>query len=263
MSSASTSISASAASSAEEVLYEVRNISKNYGSVVALDNVSMKVHAGEVVGLVGDNGAGKSTLVKVLSGAHRPDSGQVLLDGVERTWHTPHDAIEAGIETLYQESGLAPHLSVSANVFLGREEMKKGLLGKLGFLANKEMDTKAFQDLKDVGIAVPESNRAVSQLSGGQRQAVAIGRSVAWASKVILLDEPTNHLGARQAGEVLNIIERVKSKGFGVIFISHTLPHVLKVTDRIVVLRLGKIVADAPTSTFDAEKLLGTITGLI
>jgi simple sugar transport system ATP-binding protein len=186
-----------------------------------------------------------------------------LLDGIERQWHTPHDAIEAGIETLYQESGLAPHLSVSANVFLGREEMKKGLLGKLGFLANKEMDTKAFQDLKDVGIAVPESNRAVSQLSGGQRQAVAIGRSVAWASKVILLDEPTNHLGARQAGEVLNIIERVKSKGFGVIFISHTLPHVLKVTDRIVVLRLGKIVADAPTSTFAAEKLLGTITGLI
>ena len=251
------------AQSTEELLYEVRNISKNYGSVVALDNVSMKVRAGEVVGLVGDNGAGKSTLVKVLSGAHRPDSGQILLDGQERQWHTPHDAIEAGIETLYQESGLAPHLSVSANVFLGREQVKRGILGKMGFLANKEMDQKAFQDLKDVGIAVPESNRSVSQLSGGQRQAVAIGRSVAWASKVILLDEPTNHLGARQAGEVLHIIEQVKSKGFGVIFISHTLPHVLQVTDRIVVLRLGKIVADAPTSTFDAEKLLGTITGLI
>jgi simple sugar transport system ATP-binding protein len=250
-------------SATEEVLYEVRNISKNYGSVIALDNVSMKVHAGEVVGLVGDNGAGKSTLVKVLSGAHRPDAGEILLNGQAREWHTPHEAIEAGIETLYQESGLAPHLSVSANVFLGREQVKSGLLGKFGFLANKEMDQRAFQDLKNVGIAVPESNRSVSQLSGGQRQAVAIGRSVAWASKLILLDEPTNHLGARQAGEVLNIIQQVKAKNFGVIFISHTLPHVLQVTDRIVVLRLGKIVADAPTSTFDAEKLLGTITGLI
>ena len=247
----------------ESVLYEVKNICKNYGSVVALDNVSLKVRAGEVVGLVGDNGAGKSTLVKVLSGAHRADSGEILLDGLPREWHSPHDAIEAGIETLYQESGLAPHLSVSANVFLGRELKRKGILGWLGFLANKEMNAKAHQDLNDVGIAVPESKRSVSQLSGGQRQAVAIGRSVAWASKVILLDEPTNHLGARQANEVLHIIEQVKSKGFGVIFISHTLPHVLQVTDRIVVLRLGKIVADAPTSTFDAEKLLGTITGLI
>ena len=247
----------------ESVLYEVKNISKSYGSVIALDNVSMKVRAGEVVGLVGDNGAGKSTLVKVLSGAHRPDQGEILLDGVQREWHSPHDAIEAGIETLYQESGLAPHLSVSANVFLGRELTRPGILGKLGFLANKVMNAKAFQDLKDVGIAVPESKRSVSQLSGGQRQAVAIGRSVAWASKVILLDEPTNHLGARQANEVLHIINQVKSKGIGVIFISHTLPHVLQVTDRIVVLRLGKIVADAPTSTFDAEKLLGTITGLI
>ena len=125
------------------------------------------------------------------------------------------------------------------------------------------MDHQAHADLEAVGIAVPASNRSVSQLSGGQRQAVAIGRAVSWASKVIILDEPTNHLGARQAGEVLQIIKRAKQRGLGVIFISHTLPHVLEVTDRIVVLRLGKIVADAPTSTFDAEKLLGTITGLI
>ena len=246
-----------------QALYEVRNISKRYGSVVALEDVSLQIHAGEVIGLVGDNGAGKSTLVKALSGAHQPSSGEILLEGKPVVWKSPHDALEAGIETLYQDSGLAPDLSVSANVFLGREKVVRGILGKLGFLSQKVMDTQAHKDLEAVGIAVPASNRSVSQLSGGQRQAVAIGRAVSWASKVIILDEPTNHLGARQAGEVLQIIKRAKERGLGVIFISHTLPHVLQATDRIVVLRLGKIVADAPTSTFDAEKLLGTITGLI
>lgn len=244
-------------------LYEVQNVSKSYGSVVALSGVSLKIHAGEVIGLVGDNGAGKSTLVKVLSGAHQPSEGKVILDGVERSWSSPRAALEAGVETLYQDSGLAPHLSVSSNVFLGRERYVKGILGKLGFLAKKEMDLVAHKNLERVGIAVPQSNRSVSQLSGGQRQAVAIGRAVSWASKVIILDEPTNHLGARQAGEVLSVIKAAKERGLGVVFISHTLPHVLQVTDRIVVLRLGKIVADAPTPTFDAESLLGTITGLI
>ena len=246
-----------------QVLYEVRNLSKRYGAVVALDDASLTLHAGEIVGLVGDPGAGKSTLVKCLSGAHQPTSGEIFLDGVERHWHSPHDAIEAGVETLYQDSGLAPHLSVSANVFLGREELKRGILGKMGFLAQKSMDVRAHEDLERVGIAVPSSNRSVAQLSGGQKQAVAIGRAVAWASKVIILDEPTNHLGARQAGEVLQVMLAAKAQGLGVIFISHTLPHVLQVTDRVVVLRLGRVVRDAPTSEFDADSLLGTITGLI
>jgi len=244
-------------------LYEVRNIYKNYGSVVALENVSLAVHAGEVLGLVGDNGAGKSTLVKVLSGAHAPDSGEILLEGVEHHWKSPHDVLEAGIETLYQDSGLAPNLTVSSNVFLGRELTVKGPLGKLGFLAQKKMDTIAHEDLERVRIGVAKSDRTVAELSGGQRQAVAIGRAVSWARKVIILDEPTNHLGARQAGEVLDVIRAAKAKGLGVIFISHTLPHVLEVTDRIVVLRLGKVVRDEPTSEFNAQTLLGTITGLI
>jgi len=246
-----------------EVIYEIKNASKRYGSVIALDGASLKIHAGEVVGLVGDNGAGKSTLVKVLSGAHSPDGGQIFLEGKEVTWDSPRQALEAGVETLYQDSGLAPHLTVSQNVFLGREITVKGILGKLGFLSKKRMEHEAHRDLEAVGIAVPASNRAVSQLSGGQRQAVAIGRAVAWAKKVIILDEPTNHLGARQAGEVLNIIRNAKAKGLGVIFISHTLPHVLEVTDRIVVLRLGRIVKDAPTSEFTGDTLIGTITGTI
>jgi simple sugar transport system ATP-binding protein len=246
-----------------EVIYEIKNASKRYGSVIALDGASLKIHAGEVVGLVGDNGAGKSTLVKVLSGAHSPDGGQIFLEGKEVTWDSPRQALEAGVETLYQDSGLAPHLTVSQNVFLGREITVKGILGKLGFLSKKRMEHEAHRDLEAVGIAVPASNRAVSQLSGGQRQAVAIGRAVAWAKKVIILDEPTNHLGARQANEVLNIIRNAKAKGLGVIFISHTLPHVLEVTDRIVVLRLGRIVKDAPTSEFNGDTLIGTITGTI
>lgn len=246
-----------------EIIYELKNASKSYGSVVALDGASLRVHAGEVVGLVGDNGAGKSTLVKVLSGAHRPDSGKIFLEGNEVSWDSPRQALEAGVETLYQDSGLAPHLTVSQNVFLGREITVKGILGWFGFLNKKKMEHEAHEDLEAVGIAVPASNRSVSQLSGGQRQAVAIGRAVSWAQKVIILDEPTNHLGARQAGEVLNIIRNAKKKGLGVIFISHTLPHILEVTDRIVVLRLGKIVQDAPTSQFNGDTLIGTITGTI
>jgi simple sugar transport system ATP-binding protein len=244
-------------------LYQARNISKHYGAVFALDDVTMAINAGEIVGLVGDNGAGKSTLVKCLSGVHAPDHGTMVLEGVERHWRSPRQAIEAGIETLYQDSSLASHLSVSANVFLGREKLMPGVLGKLGFLAKRTMDEEAHADLERVGIAVPSSNRSIGQLSGGQRQAVAIGRAVSWASKVIILDEPTNHLGARQAGEVLEVIKAAKEHGLGVVFISHTLPHVLQVTDRIVVLRLGRVVRDSPTSEFDAQSLLGTITGLI
>ncbi|ARC58536.1 Galactose/methyl galactoside import ATP-binding protein MglA [Frondihabitans sp. 762G35] len=259
----SSSSSSSSSPTQDAPIFEVTHISKNYGSVVALDDVSLSLRAGEVVGLVGDNGAGKSTLVKVLSGAHRPDAGQIFLRGEERQWKSPHDAMQAGIETLYQDSGLAPNLSVGANVFLGRELMAKGILGRLGFLADKRMDTEAHADLDRVGIGVASSDRTVAELSGGQRQAVAIGRAVAWARDVIILDEPTNHLGARQANEVLDVIKSAKAKGLGVIFISHTLPHVLQATDRVVVLRLGRIVCDAPTASFDAESLLGTITGLI
>lgn len=247
----------------KEVIYEAKGVSKNYGSVKALENVNLKLHAGEVIGLVGDNGAGKSTLVKILSGAHMPEEGTLTLDGQEVSWENPRQALDAGIETLYQDSGLAPHLTVSKNVFLGREILRKGFLGRLGFLDSKKMEEDAHEELERVGIAVPASNRPVSQLSGGQRQAVAIGRAVAWSRKVLILDEPTNHLGARQAGEVLNVISEAKKRGLGVIFVSHTLPHVLAVTDRIVVLRLGKVVRDAPTSEFNSDTLVGTITGSI
>jgi simple sugar transport system ATP-binding protein len=244
-------------------LYAVHGISKRYGNVIGLDAVDFAVHAGEVVGLVGDNGAGKSTLVKVLSGAHAPDSGEILLEGTVRHWKSPHDALQAGIETLYQDAGIAPDLTVAANVFLGRELLLPGLLGRMGFLAEKAMRAQAQRELERVGIALPNANRAVAKLSGGQRQAVAIGRAVAWANKVIILDEPTNHLGARQSAEVLAVIRQARNKGLGVVFVSHTLPHIFEVADRIVVLRLGKVAADASTITFTHDSLVKTITGLV
>ncbi len=241
---------------------EVRGINKYYGGVHALSDVSFRAYAGEIVGLVGDNGAGKSTLIKVISGAHEPDTGEIYVDGQRHHWRSPLEAIEAGIETLYQDSGLAPDLTVGSNVFLGREKMRRGLLGRLGFVDQRAMEREALEDLKKVGISVPLSKRTVAELSGGQRQAVAIGRAISWARKVILLDEPTNNLGARQAIEVLDVMRSAREQGLAVIFISHTLPHVLEVTDRIVVMRLGRVVRDAPTSGFTAENLLATITGL-
>jgi simple sugar transport system ATP-binding protein len=254
---------ASSRADADPPLLSVEHISKSYGHVQALTDVSFTVSAGEVVGLVGDNGAGKSTLIKVVSGVHPADSGTIRLAGVEQHFRSPRDAIDAGIETLYQDSSLALPLSIGANVFLGREQVRPGILGKLGFLAQRDMDRKAHAQLAEVGIAVPKARSMVSELSGGQRQAVAIGRAVAWARKVIVLDEPTNNLGARQSREVLEVIRSAKKAGLAVVFISHTLPFVLEVTDRLVVMRLGRVVRDAPTSEFNNETLLGTITGLI
>jgi simple sugar transport system ATP-binding protein len=243
-------------------LYAAEGLAKHFNNVVALEGVDFSVAAGEVVGLVGDNGAGKSTLVGILSGAYAPDAGRIFLNDRETRWSSPHDALGAGIETVYQDSGIAPDLTVAANIFLGREILKKGLLGRLGFLAEDDMYKRARKELGRVGIAMPGPGRTVSQLSGGQRQAVAIGRAIAWAKKVILLDEPTNHLGARQATEVLGVIRQAGQSGLAVVFISHTLPHVLDVTDRIVVLRLGRVVADRPTSEFTHESLLKAIAGL-
>lgn len=241
---------------------EVQDVTKSYGHVSALSGVTCQFGSGEVVGLVGDNGAGKSTLVKILSGILTQDSGEIRVDGVSHSWSSPHDAMNAGIETLYQDSGVVPHLSVHANVFLGRELLKGGLLGRMGFMADKRMRQEASEQLSRIGISIPRTNTSVADLSGGQRQAVAIGRAIMWARKVIILDEPTNHLGVRQSAEVLSVINEARAQGLCVIFISHNISHVLSHTDRVVVLRLGQVVADRPTSSFTESELVATIGGV-
>ena len=245
-----------------EPVLRLTDIHKHYGTVTALNGVNMTVMPGEVVGLVGDNGAGKSTLVKTVAGTISADEGSIEFDGVERHWESPQEALRMGIETLYQDGGLAPQLSVSANVFLGRELRRSGMLGRLGLIDKPAMRRRAFDELRRVGIGSVSQDVPVSSLSGGQRQGVAIGRTVAWARRLIILDEPTNHLSVKASEEVLRIINEVRGHGVSVIFISHTIPHVMRVTDRIVCLRLGQVVSDRPTSELTMEDVVRDITGV-
>jgi simple sugar transport system ATP-binding protein len=243
-------------------LLELREVSKRYGPVTALDGVSIELNGGEVLALVGDNGAGKSTLVKIMSGVLRPDGGELLLDGRPRRWANPREALAAGIETVYQDAGLAPHLSISANVFLGREPRRRGVLGRLGFVDGRAMRGRAHAELDRVGIRVPGGDQPVRRLSGGQRQAVAIGRAIAWARKIVLLDEPTNHLGIQEQGEVIELVQQLRRRGVGVVLISHTLPHVLELADRIVTLRLGRVVSIRDRGATEIDDLVRDMTGV-
>lgn len=245
----------------DQALLALKDITKNYGAVRALDGVSFEVNAGEIVALVGDNGAGKSSTVKVIAGAVQPDGGRVFFDGEERHWASPRQAQESGIETLYQDMGLAPHLSVSANIFLGRELRRKGLLGRLGFMDNDAMSRRAHEEIEKLKVNVPGGEYATEELSGGQRQAVAIAKSMAWASKLILLDEPTNHLGVQGVGQVLDVLRRIRDLGLGVLLVSHTIPHVLEVSDRIVVLWQGHVATTLDAASTDIDEVVREITG--
>ncbi|MCC6147550.1 MAG: sugar ABC transporter ATP-binding protein [Anaerolineaceae bacterium] len=220
---------------------KARNIVKRFGHVQALGGVDFELHRGEIVALVGDNGAGKSTLIKCFSGVYQADEGEIEIDGMPVKIHSPMESRHYGIETVFQDLSLAPDVSVAANVFLGREIEKRGLLGKVGFLDYPEMQKRAAEYIREVGVNLPSVEIPAETLSGGQRQAVAIARARAWASKVLLLDEPTAALGVRQTEIVLKIIKASKIKGMGIVVISHDLPSVLKVADRVVVLRLGRV----------------------
>lgn len=245
----------------DQPLLALKDVTKSYGAVRALDGVSFDVNAGEIVALVGDNGAGKSSTVKVIAGAVQPDGGQVVFDGEERHWASPREAQESGIETLYQDMGLAPHLSVSGNIFLGRELRRKGLLGRLGFMDNEAMSRRAHEEIGKLKVNVPGGEYATEELSGGQRQAVAIAKSMAWASKLILLDEPTNHLGVQGVSQVLDVLRRIRDLGLGVLLVSHTIPHVLEVSDRIVVLWQGHVATTLDAASTDIDEVVREITG--
>lgn len=242
-------------------LLEARGLTRMFGQVTALDGTDFDIQEGEVVALIGDNGAGKSTLVKALSGNLAVDSGEVLFEGSPIAIDTPMRASELGIETVYQDLALAPHLDPAQNMFLGREIPRPGFAGRLGFLDNKSMRAEAQEAFDALGATVRSLTLPVGSMSGGQRQAIAIARAVHWASKVVFLDEPTAALGVRQTANVLDTIRRVRDRGVGVVFISHSMPHVIDVSDRVQVLRLGQRVATFQTSQTSMEELVGSMTG--
>ncbi|WP_409182712.1 ATP-binding cassette domain-containing protein [Amycolatopsis sp. VS8301801F10] len=244
-----------------EILLEAVDLTKHYGSVEALGGASFQARAGEVTALIGDNGAGKSTLVKCLSGAEQPTSGRILLEGTEVRLDSPVAARRLGIETVYQDLAVAPDLDPAANLFLGREIPRKGLLGKLGMLDKAEMRRQAVAEFEKLGVKLQSTEVPIGSLSGGQRQSVAVARSVAWASKVVFMDEPTAALGVRQRGRVLDVIKKVRDKGIAVVLISHNMPDVLSVADRVEVLLQGRRVARFAGADTKLEDLVAAMTG--
>jgi simple sugar transport system ATP-binding protein len=245
------------------VVLEARGINKQYGHVEALSGADFDIAPGEVVALIGDNGAGKSTLVRILSGSEIPDSGSILFDGETVSISSPAVARGLGIETVFQDLALAPHLDPVRNLYLGREIMKPGLLGKLGFMDNVTMRTDGQAGLKNLGAAVRNFRGPVGDMSGGQKQSIAVARAAIWAQKVIFLDEPTAALGVVQTKNVLELIKRVRDTGIAVVFISHSMPHVLEVSDRIKVMRRGKTIATYTPKDTDVEQLVGAMTGAL
>jgi simple sugar transport system ATP-binding protein len=240
-----------------------QNIVKHYGSVEALRGASFEVNAGEVVALIGDNGAGKSTLVKCLSGVEIPDSGTILIDGELVALDSPVTARRLGIETVYQDLAVAPDLDPAANLFLGREIRRSGILGRLGVLDKPEMRRQAAEEFSRLGVSLQSIDVPIGSLSGGQRQSVAVARSVVWASKVVFMDEPTAALGVVQREKVLEVIRRVRDEGMAVVLISHNMPEVLSVSDRVEVLRLGRRVARFTAAGATLEDLVGAMTGAL
>jgi simple sugar transport system ATP-binding protein len=228
-------------------IVEMVNIQKSFGAVQALRNVALTLNHGEVLGLVGDNAAGKSTLMKVLSGAYIPDAGDILINSKKVHITNPEDSRRLGIEMVYQDYALADNLDVSANVFLGRE-IVKWKLGPIGMMDKKSMEEQARSLLDRLRIEIDNVRLKVENLSGGQRQAVAIGRATAFDAKVIIMDEPTAALSVAAIGKVLDLIRELKSLGGSIIMISHRLEDVYEVSDRIIVLRQGRKVADCPVS---------------
>lgn len=234
-------MTASTVASDRQPVLSGRGLYKTFGRVVGIDNVDIDLYPGEVLAVIGDNGAGKSTLIKALTGALIPDAGEIFLDGKKVDFKRPQDARDAGIETVYQTLAVSPALDIASNLYLAREERRPGVLGSVfRMLDKKGMKERAGKAVQDLGIqTIQNMGVAVESLSGGQRQAVAVARTGAFGSKVAVLDEPTAALGVKETGMVLRMIEQLKERGLGVILISHNMPNVWEVADRIHIARLG------------------------
>lgn len=244
---------------------ELIGIEKHYGFLKAIDDVNFQVHDGEVVAVVGDNGAGKSTLLKVMSGAHRPTHGTVRVRGEECDLNSPRAAADAGIQMVYQDLALVDAADIATNLTLGREPLRRGPLGWLGFLDRKAMRQEADRELRALGVTTAPPGRVVEMLSGGQRQVVALARSAVRVTDrghgVLLLDEPTAALGYAQSRQVASLIRTLADRDIAVVVVSHNLPLVFEVADRIVVMNRGRKVADVATTATDNEAVVGWITG--
>ncbi len=241
-------------------LLEATGIRRTFGHVQALKGADFRVMPGEIVALIGDNGAGKSTLVKILSGADRPDEGTLRVEGKEVSFTSPLDAQEYGIATVYQDLALAPDLTPADNLFLGRELTRSGFLGQLGVLDRRPMQRRAVEQFAKLGVQLKSQRVAIASLSGGQQQSVAIARAAMWASKLVILDEPTAALGVVQTQRVLDLCRRVRDAGTSVVLISHNMPQVLEIADRVHVLRLGQTVADLRAAGSSVEDLVREMT---
>jgi fructose transport system ATP-binding protein len=242
---------------------EARGITKHYGRVVALDNADFDLRRNEILGVIGDNGAGKSTLIKVLTGAVIPDSGQVLLDGQPVSFRSPIEARNAGIETVYQNLALSPALSIADNMFLGREVRKPGWVGTVfRRLDRSTMQRIAREKLSELGLmTIQNINQAIETLSGGQRQGVAVARAAAFGSKVVIMDEPTAALGVKESRRVLELILDVKKRGLPIVLISHNMPHVFEVADRIHIHRLGRRLCVINPKEYSMSDAVAFMTG--
>jgi fructose transport system ATP-binding protein len=247
---------------AQSVVLEARNVVKTYGHVTALDGVDFELRAGEILAVVGDNGAGKSTLIKTLTGAVRPTSGEILLDGLPIHFKGPLDARHAGIETVYQDLAMAPALDIASNVFLGRELRAPGLMGSLfRRLDKKRMREEARQAMNELKFRLPAIDNAVESLSGGQRQGVAVARAALFARRLVIMDEPTAALGVRETGQVLELIRSIRDRGLPVVLISHNMPNVFDIADRIHIMRLGRRAAVVTPKTHSMNDVVAIMTG--
>lgn len=248
--------------STPKTVLQGRGIVKRYGNVTALDGADFELRAGEILAVIGDNGAGKSSLIKALSGATVPDEGEILLDGAPVQFRTPMDARRAGIECCYQDLAVAPAMTIAENLFLGRELRRAGPAGSLlRMLDKKQMLEIAIQRMADLKVGIRSMTQAVETLSGGQRQCVAVARAAAFAEHVVILDEPTAALGVKEGNMVLELIRRVREKGLAVILISHNMPHVFEIADRIHVARLGRRAAVLDPKKISMSDTVAVMTG--
>ncbi len=245
------------------LVMQAKGLVKRYGHVTALDGSDFDLRAGEVLAVIGDNGAGKSSLIKALSGAVIPDEGEIFLDGKPVHFRSPIDARYQGIETVYQDLAVAPAMTIAENLFLGREVRRSGLLGRFGFIDKKKMLAESTARMNELKVGIRSMTQAVETLSGGQRQCVAVSRAAAFAQHVVIMDEPTAALGVKEGNMVLDLIRRIRERGLPVILISHNMPHVFEVADRIHIARLGRRAAVVDPKKIPMSDVVAVMTGAI